>query len=80
MPRLTSQHSSKVEGNRLTVYAVPLESVVRRVVVPRAPHLAPLDLSSRFSYLRVLRGPSPKNQMGGEKRRTPSGRNDTEPF
>ena len=25
------------------------------------------DLSSRSSYLRVSRGPSPKNQMGGEK-------------
>jgi hypothetical protein len=38
------------------------------------------DLSSRSSYSRVSRGPSPKNQMGGEKRQTPSARNDMELF
>ena len=39
-----------------------------------------IDLSSRSSYLRVSRVPSPKNQMGGEKRWTPSARNDMKPF
>ena len=67
MPRLTyqcQQHSREVAGNRLTVYAVPLASVVQRVVVPHAPHWVPLHLSSRSGYSR---GPSPKNKMGGER-------------
>jgi hypothetical protein len=34
------------------------------------------DPSSRSSYSRVSRGPSPKNQMGGREGRTPSVRND----
>jgi hypothetical protein len=29
------------------------------------------DPSSRSSYLRVWRGPSPKNQIGGKERREP---------
>ena len=65
-------------GNCLTVCAVPLESVVRRVVVPCAPRLTPLDPSSRSSYSRVSRGPPPKNQMGGRERRGPCANNDTE--
>jgi hypothetical protein len=54
-------------GYCLTVCMVLLESVDRRVVVPHAPLQTPLDPSSRSSYSRVLRGPSPKNQMGGER-------------
>jgi hypothetical protein len=33
--------------------------------------------SSRSSYLRVSRGPSPKNQMVGRERREPCAMNDT---
>ena len=38
------------------------------------------DPSSRSSYSRVSRGPSPKNQMGGRERRGPCANNDTETF
>ena len=36
------------------------------------------DPSSRSSYSRVSRGPSPKNQMGGRERRGSCTNNDTE--
>ena len=38
------------------------------------------DPSSRSSYLRISRGPSPKKQMGGRERRGPCANNDTETF
>jgi hypothetical protein len=37
-----------------------------------------VDPSSRSSYLRVSRGPSPKNQMVGRERREPCAMNDTQ--
>jgi hypothetical protein len=51
----------------------PVVSILNAMWVPGDP-------SSRSSYSRVSRGPSPKNQIGGRERRGACANNDTETF